>query len=269
MRQLSIFERLASGETVSGKPIYLYETNAENALRGRALVLSNRVVTVFERDGISNQAITAGLEVLQREYRDDRHYGDNKPSRWFDIQGKRIPVTPEPKFNYWEFFGYAQSGSFDSYAEFAKDFGFDDKITYDIANGLVALLLIDDAICLLEDGRSFEAAASIFDAFEAVEEMILPKREKLIASEALKAQSQGGAEARYRYDKDGKQAAKKLVHDCWLDWEQGKSKVQYKTQSQFARDMIDKVDINANGEPVISFDTILKKWIPIWQGEKK
>ena len=72
------------------------------------------------------------------------------------------------------------------------------------------------------------------------------------------------AMARLERDKDGKQAAKSFVKKCWDE-----CRDRYATQSAFAMDMLDKIETNDKGEPIIAFDTILKKWIPEWRREAK
>jgi hypothetical protein len=44
---------------------------------------------------------------------------------------------------------------------------------------------------------------------------------------------------------------------------------QYKTQSEFASDMMTKVPLDADGKPLIAYETIMKKWIPVWNRETK
>lgn len=63
-------------------------------------------------------------------------------------------------------------------------------------------------------------------------------------------------------DRDGKQAAKKFAKECWDEWQANHGR--YAKQSDFAIDVLDKVETNSEGEPIISLDTILKKWIPEW-----
>lgn len=73
--------------------------------------------------------------------------------------------------------------------------------------------------------------------------------------------AQGAAAAAEKKKRDPKQGAKALVHACWLEWKAAPER--YSKQSEFALDMLEKVP-QVNGTPIISFDTILKKWIPEW-----
>ena len=70
-----------------------------------------------------------------------------------------------------------------------------------------------------------------------------------------------------RYRNDPKQKAKAFIKECWNDWLQTPSR--YKTQSAFAQDVIAKLEPGPDGESLISFDTVLKKWIPSWRKESK
>ncbi|MBX9901805.1 MAG: hypothetical protein K2Y28_13570 [Burkholderiaceae bacterium] len=64
-----------------------------------------------------------------------------------------------------------------------------------------------------------------------------------------------------------KQIAKVFIRECWEEWQ--KKPDRYETQSKFAIDVTQKIKTNENGDPIISFDTIIKKWIPLWSKEKK
>ena len=70
-----------------------------------------------------------------------------------------------------------------------------------------------------------------------------------------------------RYKRDPKQAAKAFAKECWEEWQNNLTR--YKTQTAFANDVLTKVDTDKDGIPIISFDTIVKKWIPTWAKKKK
>jgi hypothetical protein len=70
-----------------------------------------------------------------------------------------------------------------------------------------------------------------------------------------------------RYKRDPKQLAKAFVKECWEQWQENPKR--YKTQSGFASDVLAKVQTDDKGDPIISFDTVLKKWIPTWTRSKK
>ncbi|MDB5853258.1 MAG: hypothetical protein JWR22_1299 [Herminiimonas sp.] len=77
----------------------------------------------------------------------------------------------------------------------------------------------------------------------------------------------GLAGALERYRDDPKQEAKKFIKECWIEWQRDSGK--YPKQSAFASDMLTKIPTDKDGSPIISFDTIVKKWIPIWTRESK
>lgn len=67
--------------------------------------------------------------------------------------------------------------------------------------------------------------------------------EKLLADHAAGVRSEKGKEnarRRHEMDNDGKQAAKKLVYECWLEWQKYPSR--YKSKDAFATDMLGKQD---------------------------
>lgn len=70
-----------------------------------------------------------------------------------------------------------------------------------------------------------------------------------------------------RYKRDPKQTAKAFIKECWGQWQNNPT--HYEKQSSFANDMLTKVPTDANGNPIISFDTVVKKWIPAWTKNKK
>lgn len=70
-----------------------------------------------------------------------------------------------------------------------------------------------------------------------------------------------------RYANDPKQVAKRFVKECWQEWRTNATR--YNSQSAFANDVLQKVETDQEGNPIISFDTIVKKWIPEWTKEIK
>lgn len=102
-------------------------------------------------------------------------------------------------------------------------------------------------------------AANAFANFQAIDsgsENLQQARSELALRAAIE-----------RHRQDPKQVAKRLVKECWLAW-QMKPKL-YRTQSVFATDMLTKVLGGDIGSPIISHDTIVKKWIPEWTKSKK
>lgn len=74
-----------------------------------------------------------------------------------------------------------------------------------------------------------------------------------------------GANARHK--DTSQQVARSIVRECWDAWQINPD--NYRTQSEFAADMLTKVPVNDRGTPAVAFDTILKKWIPAWTREQK
>jgi hypothetical protein len=70
-----------------------------------------------------------------------------------------------------------------------------------------------------------------------------------------------------RHRRDPKQEHKQFIKQCWEEWQS--KPTLYRTQSIFATDMLTKVPSDKDGNPVISHDTIVKKWIPEWSKAKK
>lgn len=122
---------------------------------------------------------------------------------------------------------------------------------------------IDDAIVgMCSDGGAICSALEAADAF-ANYQAIESGNENL-----QKIRSEAAARAAIeRYKRDPKQAAKAFVKECWDQWKENPHR--YKSQSSFANDVLTKVQTDRNGDPIISFDTVLKKWIPSWSKDKK
>lgn len=70
-----------------------------------------------------------------------------------------------------------------------------------------------------------------------------------------------------RHKRDPKQTAKTFIKECWGQWQENPT--LYRTQSIFANDVLTKIQTSDNGDPIISFDTIVKKWIPAWTKARK
>lgn len=123
----------------------------------------------------------------------------------------------------------------------------------EIDSAIIAMCLDGSAASLAL--RAAEAFAN-FQAIESGNDNLQKARSELAVRNATE-----------RYKRDPKQAAKAFVKECWNQWQENPT--LYNTQSTFASDMLTKVQTNAEGNPIISFDTILKKWIPLWTKEKK
>lgn len=193
MRHQTLLARLNDAHTISGLSIYIEETHPQNEFRSRACQLTTWIAHQLETEHIPDILLSDALSILQREYRDQRHYGENKPGSFFE-SGRA--TSPDATFNYWDFFGFAISGYSDHFLGFARDIELDRRLTYRIVCGLISLLLIDEAIRFLGIGHVFRASAWVFDAHEAFDEMMLPRRYERIAQETRRAQATNAANAK-------------------------------------------------------------------------
>ncbi|NHZ38358.1 hypothetical protein [Massilia rubra] len=73
--------------------------------------------------------------------------------------------------------------------------------------------------------------------------------------------------ATQRWANDPSQDAKIIAKECWDAWK--RDPTRYKSQSSFAIDVLDKVPVDKEGSTVITFNTIVKRYIPQWQGQEK
>jgi hypothetical protein len=120
----------------------------------------------------------------------------------------------------------------------------------------------------IDDCYAAEALLSQGNSQEALEHLLtcatsLGVYEGVRLTSYLRAKKGGSA----RHKDSSQQVARNIVRECWDAWQI--SPENYKTQSEFAFDMLTKVPLNDRGAPAVSFDTILKKWIPAWTREKK
>lgn len=83
----------------------------------------------------------------------------------------------------------------------------------------------------------------------------------------IKSHIRGTKAANARHKDSPQRLARMFVRECWDEWQKNPSK--YQTQSEFALDMLSKVAVNDRGEPAVSYDTIVKKWIPAWKREQR
>jgi hypothetical protein len=141
-----------------------------------------------------------------------------------------------------------------------------DASTFEFLNHnylFVCLEEVDDAIVgLCLDGGAVGAAlmaANAYANFQAIEsgnDSLQKARSDLAMRAAIE-----------RHRQDPKQAAKQLVKECWYAWQMRPE--LYRSQSVFATDMLTKVAADTAGNPIISHDTIVKKWIPEWSKSRK
>lgn len=124
------------------------------------------------------------------------------------------------------------------------------------------LLRVDEALFQYQEGESF-----VVDAMAAARLREKVETSFLLADHSTVRSQIGAKAARARYLKDPKQDAKRFVHECWLEWKKNPSR--YARQYDFAVDMMKKVPAGKDGEPIISPETITKKWIPLWNRLRK
>ena len=74
------------------------------------------------------------------------------------------------------------------------------------------------------------------------------------------------ARAHQKWAKHPSQRAKETAKECWDAWQLDPRR--YKNQPSFANDVLEKVETKTNGDPVITFNTIVKKYIPEWRTPK-
>jgi hypothetical protein len=79
----------------------------------------------------------------------------------------------------------------------------------------------------------------------------------------LFTRGQKGAAARHK--ESPQTIAKAIVRECWEEWQ--KNPLNYRSRYEFAQDMLTKVPLNDRDDPVVSHDTITKKWLPDWNKE--
>jgi hypothetical protein len=85
-----------------------------------------------------------------------------------------------------------------------------------------------------------------------------PGREKEIAAKAA---------ADARWSESPTKEAEELAKSCWDKWKLEPG--NYKNQNDFGLDVLSKVSTKKDGTPVITLATIIKNYIPKWQGVAK
>jgi hypothetical protein len=133
-------------------------------------------------------------------------------------------------------------------------------------------------------GRLDSAHDALHEAYKALESMhiyrvwddawgeaVKDTKESLTAAieanAATRARSENASRAaliKYKTNPEliAKKAAKDLAKECWDLWQKKPS--SYKGQSAFANDVLTKVPVDDKNEPVITYSTIINKWIPEW-----
>lgn len=77
----------------------------------------------------------------------------------------------------------------------------------------------------------------------------------------------GGSErgkemAKNRWEGHATRKAKEFAKECWDEWKRDPSR--YSNQPEFVNDVLAKIEVKKDGKPVITFNTIMKKYIPEW-----
>lgn len=258
----SACDELDEGHTVGGRPIYLYETNAENWIRSSLMGVQLRLIQLIEAPG-KRGAVLPLAKVLKANFSNPVHYGDNKPGTWF---ASGMATTSDPEFTFWDLYQYGITGE-DGFDGFTRDCGLPNATTHLSVVAVIGLLLIDSATVAMEAKRLSWAGHLMSQAQDCAEIALLIKLSETKQSEihaatreALSARGVSAMKARYAKDKDGKQAAKKWVYECWRDWQAKPEK--YKNASTFARDMLDKQPDRLTTEIVIT------RWVRTWKKEE-
>jgi hypothetical protein len=169
------------------------------------------VVSFLAEQDVPDTVLRDSIEKLRSAYSDPVHYGDNRPGSFF---ADGTPTVSDPRFDYFDFIGYALSGE-GGFAEFWQLAALDERITYSVLFGLIVLLLIDSAVNRLEQGDAIGAGAELVHAAEAREEMLYKVH-----------QNAWQAEARTRFARTGGLAAHQRTAEyketILREWDSGK-----------------------------------------------
>jgi hypothetical protein len=66
-----------------------------------------------------------------------------------------------------------------------------------------------------------------------------------------------------RHRDSPKQKAKLFIKECWDAWQQHPER--YRTQTEFVKDVLTKIDVDQHGNPIIESTTVYNKWIREWK----
>ncbi|MFZ2999141.1 MAG: hypothetical protein WA071_02245 [Undibacterium umbellatum] len=124
----------------------------------------------------------------------------------------------------------------------------------EIENSIIGMCL--DGRYAVSGALSAAEAFSNFQAIDSGNENLQKVRSEFASRSAIE-----------RHKRDPKQKAKSFIKECWSEWQE--KPARYNKQSEFVIDVLSKIETNESGEPIVSFDTVLKKWIPNWTKEKK
>lgn len=124
----------------------------------------------------------------------------------------------------------------------------------EIAHSIIGMCL--DGDYAISGALSAAEAFANFQAIDSGNEHLQKVRSEFASRSAIE-----------RHKRDPKQKAKSFIKECWIEWQEKPER--YTKQSEFVIDALNKIETTENGEPIVSFDTVLKKWIPNWTKEKK
>jgi len=191
-----IYGELRAARTLSGRDIYRKHTDRQNHLRSRLGELSWQVVSSLERNGLAESRLIETIERLRAAKTDPQHYGDNKPGAYFD-DGPRTPVVPDPRFSYWNLYEFGITGE-GGFAGFVALAAINPEIDNPTLCGLIALLLIDSAVELLDRDDPFLAASDAMEATLCVEQMSFDRGYRHMLQEARQDLARKGGAAAHR-----------------------------------------------------------------------
>lgn len=192
----NIYRVLGAARTLSGREIYRKTTDRQNHFRSRLSELSWQVVSSLERHGLPELRFADTINKLRTARDDPRHFGENVPGSYFDDR-VRTPVVPDPRFSYWNLYEYGITGEggFDGFISLAS---IDPEIDDPTLCGLIALLLIDSSVELLDNDDPFLAASDAMEAALCVEQMFHDRGYRRMLEDARKDLARKGGLAAHR-----------------------------------------------------------------------
>ena len=192
------------------------------------------------------------------------HYEDNTPG-YCNSSGERL--VPDPKFSYWDLYQYGVTGE-DGLEGFLRDCGLPLNTAEPDVLIATGLLLADSAATAIAEKKDSLASYLLGQAQDSAEEAMLllladkdPDQVKTAIADEMKSRSSAAARSRYAQDKDGKQAVKAWVRECWDAWQISPEK--YPSAAAFARDMLDK-----QPEKLTS-SVVVERWARDWSKQGK
>lgn len=126
------------------------------------------------------------------------------------------------------------------------------------AFAILALHEIDNVLLVRQwPGDRYDlAVASSIAAAESLYSAMSIANDNKKEQEARRKNAYNAALGRLARDKDGKQEAKRLVREYWIDWQRNPNR--YKSQAKFAKDMLDKF-------PQLENQVSIENWCRGWK----